>query len=96
MTDTLTPLQRQIVAAVAQGRKLCASTGGFEIHLGQTRSVQGGTVAIATRIRARTIQNLVEKGILQQGIGRESNGRTYPVYGLAAPPPPTCGAHTNE
>jgi hypothetical protein len=86
MSDPLTTLQRQILTAVEQGRQLCATTGGFEIHLGQTRTVTGGTVAVATRIKASTIRNMVEKGALRLTTGQADDGRRYPMYVVAAPP----------
>lgn len=84
MPEALTPLQRQILQAMAQGKLLCAVSRGYEIHLGATRTVRGGKAAVATCINARTIRVMVEKGLLQQTIGSDATGRRFPM--MVAPP----------
>ncbi|CAG9184140.1 hypothetical protein [Cupriavidus pampae] len=87
--DPLTKLQRQILEALAQGKQLCAGAGGFTIHLGQTRAVVGGTVAVATSVRRNTIENMVQKGLLCKTTQHDQTGRSYPAYVAAAPPAKT-------
>ena len=93
MSESLTPLHRQILQALAQGKLLCAASRGYEIHLGDSRTVQGGKVAVATRVNARTIRAMVDKGLLQPATGSDATGRRFPMMVATSGHPPATPAN---
>lgn len=79
-TMSVSTLQQQILKAMRDGKKLCAQTDGFQIHLGASRAVLGGHVAVATRVNRRTIENMVAKGLIRLQTSRLPDGRSFPEY----------------